>query len=232
MKRAPFALLAIFGVSLLCPLSAGAHRLDEYLQATRLSVDRDRVRLEIDLTAGVDVASQIVASLDTDHDGRISTAEGNAYAQAFIHSLALSIDGRPLVVTLSEARFPEIQEMTEGVGTIRILASATFPAASRGRHRIYYRNAYQSQIGAYLVNVLVPSDKQIDIGTQERDYTQHEMTVEYRVIPDSWSALWLVVAGLAMAGGLLGTRVRSISSRRGIVKLNKLGISGPEIMKS
>src|SRR5262249_18010183 len=119
---------------------------------------------------------------------------------------ALRVDGRPLVVTLSDTRFPEIQEMAEGVGTIRLLASAAFPASSRGRHRIYYRNAHQSEIGAYLVNVLVPSDKQIEIDTQQRDYTQHEMTVEYRVIPDSSLALWLVAAGLAMAGVLTVTR--------------------------
>src|SRR5215510_9977816 len=126
MKRTGFALLAVIGVSVLCPLSAGAHRLDEYLQATRLSVDRDRVGLEIGLTPGVDVAPRILASIDTDHDGRISLAEGNAYARAFIRSLAVSVDGRPLVVTLSDARFPEIEEMAEGVGTIRLLASATF----------------------------------------------------------------------------------------------------------
>src|SRR5262249_29692994 len=129
-----------------------------------------------------------------------------AYARAFINSLALSVDGRPLVVTLSDMRFPEIQEMAQGVGTIRLLASAVFPSVSRGSHRIYYRNAHQSEIGAYLVNVLVPSDKQIEIETQQRDYTQHEMTVEYRVIPDSSLTLWLLAAGLATGGVLTVTR--------------------------
>jgi len=33
------------------PPTATAHRLDEYLQATRVSIDVDRVDLEIDLTA-------------------------------------------------------------------------------------------------------------------------------------------------------------------------------------
>lgn len=58
------------------PLATEAHRLDEYLQATRLSVARDRIDLELDLTAGADVASAVFASIDTNHDGRISPTEG------------------------------------------------------------------------------------------------------------------------------------------------------------
>ena len=37
---------------LLMPLPAGAHRLDEYLQATRVGIERDRVSIDIDLTPG------------------------------------------------------------------------------------------------------------------------------------------------------------------------------------
>jgi len=35
---------------------ASAHRVDEYLQATRLSIDLDRVEVEINLTPGIDLA--------------------------------------------------------------------------------------------------------------------------------------------------------------------------------
>ena len=38
---------------------AGAHRLDEYLQATRLPIDIEHVDLEIDLTAGAALASNV-----------------------------------------------------------------------------------------------------------------------------------------------------------------------------
>ena len=46
-------------VLLLLPAVALAHRLDEYLQATRLSLALDRVVLKIDLTPGVDVAARV-----------------------------------------------------------------------------------------------------------------------------------------------------------------------------
>ena len=36
---------------------AGAHRLDEYLQATRIGVSQNRIDLEIDLTAGAAIAA-------------------------------------------------------------------------------------------------------------------------------------------------------------------------------
>jgi len=37
---------------------------------TRVAIDTDRVGLEIDLTAGANVASRIFASIDSDRDGR------------------------------------------------------------------------------------------------------------------------------------------------------------------
>jgi len=51
MKRLLIA-IAVLAI----PPTATAHRLDEYLQATRVSIDVDRVDLEIDLTAGTAIA--------------------------------------------------------------------------------------------------------------------------------------------------------------------------------
>ena len=46
-------------------LPAQAHRLDEYLQATRIDISSNRVDLEMDLTPGVDVASVVLPLMDT-----------------------------------------------------------------------------------------------------------------------------------------------------------------------
>src|ERR1035437_6464096 len=72
---------AVLGAWLVTLQPAAAHRVDEYLQATRLSIDIQRVDLEIDLTAGVAVASEVFAWIDTNRDGEISNAEGEAYAR-------------------------------------------------------------------------------------------------------------------------------------------------------
>jgi hypothetical protein len=47
------SLCSLFGFS----NTAGAHRLDEYLQATRISIGANRIVLQMDLTPGMEVAA-------------------------------------------------------------------------------------------------------------------------------------------------------------------------------
>jgi hypothetical protein len=200
--------LAVLGVWLTTPAPAGAHRLDEYLQATRLSIDVDRVRLEIDLTAGVAVAPEVFACIDTNRDGQISGAEGDAYARQVLGSVVLSVDGQPTLVTLTENRFPAFREMSLGVGTIEVRGTANVPAASAGRHQLSYVNTHQPERSVYLVNALVPADPHIRIAGQDRDRTQHRLTLDYAVTADApWARTWSLLAALAM-GGVLGVTRR------------------------
>src|SRR5262249_5503723 len=115
-----------------------------------------------------------------------------------------------------DSRFPEFRDMTSGIGTTRLRATAKFPPVNAGRHQVYYRNTHQSEIGAYLVNALVPADKDIQINEQRRDYLQREVTIEFRIGPESaGSSLWWLLAGFAMACVLAATRLRN--HRRGLV---------------
>jgi hypothetical protein len=207
--------LAFVLACLVLPLPVEAHRLDEYLQTTRVSVERDHIDLELDLTAGADVASAVFALIDTNRDGRISPAEGEAYAKLVLTSIVCSADEQPLPLTLVDRRFPELNEMKLGTGVIRLRGSATLPApAATGRHHIYYRNAHKPEIGAYLVNALIPADNRIAIAQQQRDYAQHELTIEYEVRPDPLrSSLWWLLAAVAMAGGLYVTRLSRMPAR-------------------
>jgi len=205
--RRPFVWFAVLGVWLATPAPAGAHRLDEYLQATRLSIDVERVRLEIDLTAGVAVAPEVFASIDTNRDGQISDAEGDAYARQMLRSVVLSVDGRPTPVTLIEIRFPQFREMSLGVGTIQVRAAANVSATGAGRHQISYLNTHRSEGSVYLVNALVPADPRIQIAGQQRDPAQHRLTLDYTVRADaSWARTGSLLAALAMAGVLGITR--------------------------
>jgi nickel/cobalt transporter (NicO) family protein len=198
---------AVLGVWLATPVPAGAHRLDEYLQATRLSVDIERVGLEIDLTAGVAVAPQVFAWIDTNRDGRISGAEAEEYGRQLLGSVALSVDGRPVPVTLVEIRVPEFREMSLGVGTIRVRATAAVSATAAGRHQVSYLNTHRSESSVYLVNALVPADPRIQIADQRRDRAQHGLTLDYTVRADApWARTCSLLAGLAMAGVLVLTR--------------------------
>lgn len=197
----------LLGIGLGRPVPAGAHRLDEYLQATRLSIDIDRVSLEIDLTPGVSVASRVFGWADTNRDGEVSGTETEAYARRILSAVVLSVDGRAVPVTFVDSRFPDARDMTAGAGTIRLRADSKIPPASAGRHQLAYVNDYRPDMSVYLVNALVPADPQIRITDQRRDPAQHRLTLDYDVTTHSASfrTSWLL-AGLVTLGLLAVTR--------------------------
>ena len=85
---------------------ADAHRLDEYLQATRIGVSQDRIDLEIDLTAGASIANGDLRdwSMPT-VTVRSASAEGDEYARRVIDALRLSVDGGSQSI---DARVPRV----------------------------------------------------------------------------------------------------------------------------
>jgi hypothetical protein len=199
--------LAVAGVWLATPAPARAHRLDEYLQATRITIDAARVGLEVDLTAGAAMASEVFAWIDTNRDGQISSVEGEAYARQVLRSLVLSVDGRAMSITLVDVRFPQYGEMSRGVGTIQVRATAELSASRAGRHQVSFVNTHRPERSVYLVNALVPTDPRIQIGGQQRDRAQHGLTLDYAVGGSaSWARTWSLLAALGMAGVLGMTR--------------------------
>jgi hypothetical protein len=182
------------------PAESAAHRLDEYLQAARVSLARDRVTLEVDLTPGANIASAIVALLDRDGDDTISPLEAGAYGQEVVTDLVLELDGRSVAVTLTRVETPSIDDMRDGVGTIQLRAVGNVDAVAAGRRELYFRNNHQPAASVYLVNALIPDDGDVGVALQSRDPRQQGVRIEYNVGP-RWPAqlLWLVlgVAGLS-----------------------------------
>jgi hypothetical protein len=177
----PRLIVIVLGMRLAIPSVADAHRLDEYLQATRIDVSLDRVALDIDLTAGVGVAPGVWRLIDTDRNGRISDAEGRSYADLVLKSVVLQVDGQARPVALVSSHFPTFREITSGAGPIRIEARAELPLTSGGRHTLRYQNTHRRATSVYLVNTLVPSNSAITIASQRRDPRQTELVVTYDV---------------------------------------------------
>ena len=204
------SVLLVAIVALGCPAQAGAHRLDEYLQATRVGIVANRVNLEIDLTPGVSIAKQVTGWIDTNGDGQLSQPEGLAYATDVLMSLALTIDRRPATLTLRDVQVPEVDDIAGGVGTIRLRASAELPEGSNGRHEITFVNTHRRDVSVYLSNALVPSDSRIQILTQQRDHEQHSLTIDYdlettgalRRICWVTGAVGLLAMAMVIRGGL------------------------------
>ena len=164
--------------------SVSAHRRDELLQAARIDVARHAVSIELDLTPGIDVAESIVAAIDGDRDGALSSHEQAAYTNRVMGALDVSIDdASPLSLRLVSSTFPDVSAMRRGEGMIRLRISATPPATTRtaGRHQLFFRNTHAAAQSVYLANALVPEDDRVSVTAQRRDGDQSELTIDYAV---------------------------------------------------
>ncbi|HEY1306408.1 MAG TPA: hypothetical protein VGF24_22795 [Vicinamibacterales bacterium] len=186
---------------------AGAHRLDEYLQATRVAIDPDRIVLEIDLTAGANIASRIVGLIDTNRDGRLSRGEQDDYARQVLASIRCTIDGHLTPSSLLMTQFPELEAMAAGTGPIRLRAAVDVSPGS-GRHQLDCVNMHARDMSVYLVNALMPSDTRVRIGPPHRDPLQRELSLDFDIAPDAFwfRAGWSIVACVVIGGLILVTR--------------------------
>jgi HupE / UreJ protein len=157
---------------------ASAHRLDEYLQATILSVDKDHVQASMRMIPGVAVASAVIASIDSNGDGLLSPAEQRAYAERVLGDLSLTVDGKRVQPKLVSVDFPQVELMREGLGEIHIEFTADLPHGGPDR-KFILENHHQRQNAAYLVNCLVPRDPDIRIVGQTRNERQSFYQLDY-----------------------------------------------------
>jgi hypothetical protein len=196
-------------VVLLIPTDAGAHRLDEYLQATRVAIERDRVVVDVDLTPGVSIARRVTGWIDLNNDGSISSSESIAYGHEVLGSLVLSVDGATMPLSVLETQAPTIADMANGVGTVHVRASAAMASRGTGHHELIIVNTHHFESSVYLANALVPSDKAIEIVGQRRSQDQHSLTIEYEIGLAALRArvLWLGAA-FTLFGAALWRRRR------------------------
>ncbi len=186
---------------LILPGPSAAHRLDEYLQASRLSVTRDGIAVEIDLTPGASMAARVGALVDTDADGRFAPLEAEVYGRGVLADLILEVDGHAVPLRLVRVEIPALVEMADGVGTIRLTAVGDLPPITGSRLHVRYRNDHQADSSVYLVNALVPDSREIAVAAQTRDPQQHEIRLEYDV-SRGWPAqlAWLLSGAVGLAG--------------------------------
>jgi len=210
-------LAAAGAILLMIGTHADAHRLDEYLQATTISLEKNHIQLQVRLAPGVAVVSSVLATINLDANGIISTARQQAYAERVIEDLSLEIDGQRVPLRIVSMNFPEIQKLDEGVGEIQLDLEADVPKGSTNR-KLTFENRHQSSIAAYLVNCLVPRDPNIRVTAQNRNYTQSIYQLDY-VQVDGWSLLlpgvlfsklwpWVGTAALLGVVGILLARRR------------------------
>ncbi len=166
--------LVVVGAWLTTVSPAGAHRLDEYLQATLIGVTPDGIDVEMQLTPGVATLPVLMAVIDQDRDGRISPGEERAYAGRVAREVELRVDGLPAPLLLTESNFPTLEAMREGLGTIRMKLHA-----ARSGHALRFENHHLPQVSVYLVNCLAAPADGLVVRRQKRDEAQRSIEFEY-----------------------------------------------------
>lgn len=207
MRLRPAAACAI---AVLIAAPASAHRLDEYLQAAKIVVERGRILIEMRLAPGLDVLPVVVGAIDRDRDGSLSPAEREAYAQRVLHEVTLSVDGAALPLRLRAALFPDAELLQAGRGEIELRAEADVPGSRRSR-TLTFVNRHQPAVSVYLANAVVPRDAGITLVSQERNYTQSFYRLDYAEAGETtgvqsfpWPLQgWAGGAGLVLASGVV-----------------------------
>ncbi len=173
-----------------CP--SAAHRLDEYLQASIVSLAKDSVTVQMRLAPGVAVLPAVLSVIDADGE--------HAYAERVLRDVSLTVDGARQRPVLVSAQFPDRALLNEGMGEIQLEFRAKLDGGSS--HRLILENRHQPAIGAYLVNCLVPADRGIHIVGQSRNYSQSVFQVDYTVA-GSRIPVWLAAVAVLFCGRFL-----------------------------
>lgn len=205
---------------------ASAHRLDEYLQATTISVQEDRMEAQIRLAPGIAVLPIVLASIDTDGNGIVSKAEQRAYAERVLGDLSFMVDGDRVRLRLGSMEFPAMSEMKEGRGEIQIGFHADLAPGPRNRSLVF-ENHHQRRISVYLVNCLVPRDPDIRITGQNRNYEQSLYRLEY--VQAGAHSVPLSFAWWAAGPGWLGALALFLCARLGFAWWPRTHLCGRQV---
>jgi len=107
---------AIVALLLSFTASLPAHRLDEYLQATIISVEQNRIDASMRLVPGVAVVPAVLANIDINQRRLLSEMEQRAYAERVLQDLSLTIYGQSFTSPVSLHRISGNTGYERGAG--------------------------------------------------------------------------------------------------------------------
>jgi hypothetical protein len=168
-------------IALLSIGTASAHRIDEYLQATLVSLQPQGFQASMRLIPGMLIAPSVIGEIDRNADGVFSENEQRDYAERVLGDLVIGSDGQRVMPRLLSWRFPSPAQMLAGLGEIQIDYAAELPAG--GSHRMLTLiNRHKSGASVYLTNAVVPEDPGIRITAQKRNESQSSYELDYEQI--------------------------------------------------
>ena len=167
-------------ILLVCTAPAWAHRIDEYLQATILSLESNQVHASMRLIPGVIVAPSLIGMIDANHDGVFSENEKHAYANRVLGDISLSADGKPMTPLLDSWEIPEASQLGDGLGEIHLEYHVDLPPSTLVNRTLVFANRHLNGSSVYLVNVEVPQERSLHIVDQKRNPRQSVYELDYQ----------------------------------------------------
>lgn len=203
-------------IALIVPRSASyAHQLDEYVQATLVQIDPSAIRLQINLTPGVEVADEVLDLVDHDRDGVISQKEAVAYAEMLKRDLAVRLDGSDVELSVTESNIVEPSELRTGWGIIQTEFLLAPAALTAGAHTLVFENRHLGSLSVYSFNAARPRSDSIQIIRQTRSDNQGAGEIEFAYdAPASPSKTGIVAALAAFVIAVVASVLRLARSRR------------------
>lgn len=119
--------------------AASAHPHAWVDQQAVVSLDRGLAIIDYRVVPSSKDGAHMFDHLDTDHDGRLSTAELHGYAAALLRSTRLIVDGRGVPLGPLSASVPPRAVMASGTGLMSVKAMARLPLAPTHQHVITLR---------------------------------------------------------------------------------------------
>jgi hydrogenase/urease accessory protein HupE len=171
------ALIFFCAVLLLSP-AALAHRLNEYLEATTINLSSGKVFLELRLTPGVAIASDVLKNVDLNDNNQISASEQRHYLAQLARDLSITLDGSGVTLKAVSYSFPTVENMRKGIGDIIIDYEADIDRHALV-HQLKLQNRHYRTIAVYLVNCLLPSDTTIRVVNQTRSLNQSDYQLDF-----------------------------------------------------
>lgn len=175
--------VAVLLVGMAFPFAGSAHRLDECLQATLAAIEPGGIRLMVNLTPGAEVAEQVIALVDPNRDGVISSDEAAAYAEQMKRDLTVRLGDRDFVLDTTGTTFPAIEELRTGIGIIQVEFRVQMSEIPEGAHRLTFENRHLPSVSVYLINAALPKSKAVQITRQKRNNTQSFGEIDFVIRP-------------------------------------------------
>ena len=153
--RRPFSLRPALAGAALFALAAPGWAQDprKIFQLTSVRVGRRSVEIDWYSMPGSALAAATFDRIDTDRDGKVSVAEGQAYARRTLRDVTLVVDGKPRPLLVRHVTIVERKQMLTGLGSIDFLVYAEIPERL-GRHTLSFENRHRRAVSTFKTGLL------------------------------------------------------------------------------